>query len=175
MKQAIRCLNELATEGIIGRYAIGGAIGASFYIEAANTEDVDAFVLLEPGQSGLITLEPLYAALKAKGGVLRGEHVVIGGWPIQILPAYKPLVEAALSQSIETQFDGEPTRVFAAEYLCAIALDTGRAKDLLRVQMFLEQDAVDMDALRALVAEYSLEERARRVANWTKAPDADHG
>jgi hypothetical protein len=32
-------------------------------------------------------------------------------------------------------------------YLCAIALQTGRGKDLTRVGVFFDQDAVDRDAL----------------------------
>lgn len=173
MKQALHCLNELVAEGVIGQYAIGGAVGAAFYIEAANTEDVDAFVVMNAGPGGLISLEPVYDALRFKGGVVRGEHVVVGNWPIQILPAYKPLVEAALIHSVETQYDGEPTRVFGPEYLCAVALDTGRAKDLLRVQMFIEQGAVDIAALAILVGEYGLQDQARKVSNWPGDGHAD--
>ena len=49
MHQALRVLNELVEEGVIPRYAIGGAIAASFYIEAQATADLDVFV----GKSGV--------------------------------------------------------------------------------------------------------------------------
>ena len=41
MQAALRALNQLAANGVISQYAIGGAIGASFYIEAVQTESVD--------------------------------------------------------------------------------------------------------------------------------------
>lgn len=70
MKEAITALNAIEQQGVIGSYAIGGAIGASFYIEAVNTEDVDVFVLLNPAPGAmLITLTPIYDALKRLGGV----------------------------------------------------------------------------------------------------------
>jgi hypothetical protein len=42
--EALQALNRIAADGVIGGYAIGGAVGASFYISAAQTEDLDAFV-----------------------------------------------------------------------------------------------------------------------------------
>jgi hypothetical protein len=175
MKQALQCLNELVNEGVIGKYAIGGAVGASFYIEAVNTEHVDAFVFMPPGPGGLISLGPIYDAMIAKGGVARGEHIVIGGWPIQILPAYKPLVEEALADAVQTTFDDVPTSVLLPEHLCAIALDTGRLKDYLRVSMFIEQDEVDPAGLWALVCKYGLQDRLSHVGNWPGVPDAHQG
>jgi len=109
MREALAALNRLVADGIVPRYAIGGAIGASFYIEAQATEDLDVFVVMDASQGGLLSLSPIYAALLALGGVPEGEHVSIGGWKVQILPAYKPLVEEALVQSIDVDFDGVPT------------------------------------------------------------------
>jgi len=53
--------------------------------------------------------------------------------------------------------------VFQAEHLCAIALQTGRAKDYLRVSMFLEQDAVDGEKLAEVLQRYGLMDRLARV------------
>ena len=171
MKQALLCLNELVNEGVIGQYAIGGAVGASFYIEAVNTEDVDVFVLMTPGPSDLISLGPIYEAMIAKGGVAMGEHIAIGGWPVQILPAYKPLMEEALAAATQTTFDGVPTRVMLPEHLCAIALDTGRVKDYFRVSMFIEQNEVDLGSLWELVRKFGLQDGLLRVSNWPGFPD----
>ena len=41
MKKALLALNSIRKSGVIDDYAIGGAIAASFYIEAVNTEDID--------------------------------------------------------------------------------------------------------------------------------------
>jgi hypothetical protein len=33
---------------VLSRYAVGGAVAATFYIEPAATEDIDVFAVLEP-------------------------------------------------------------------------------------------------------------------------------
>ncbi len=64
---------------------------------------------------------------------------------------------------IDVAFHGVSTRVFRAEYLCAVALETGREKDYLRVKLFLEQDAVDKDALQEIVQRYGLKTRLAKL------------
>jgi len=172
MEKVLMALNEIVAEGVISSYAIGGAIGASFYIESVNTTDVDAFVFMTPELGGLLSLSPIYETLKAKGGIVSGEHIVIGEWPIQILPAYKPLVEKALEHAIDTTYKGIPTKVFSPEYTCAIALDTGRAKDYARVFSFIEQDQVQISKLWKLVGIYNLKDKLiNNVVNWPGVPD----
>lgn len=170
MDKALIALNEIVADGVISDYAIGGAVGAAFYIEAMQTQDVDAFVLMkrEPNEpNGPLSLSPIYASLVAKGGVVKDEHIVIDGLPIQVLPAYKPLVEEALSESIATTFNNIPTRVFSPEYVCAIALDTGRGKDFVRASAFIEQGQVDLRALWKLVEKYDLKDvLINKVSNW---------
>lgn len=50
MKQVFRLLNEMLRDGAIPNYAIGGAIGAVFYVEPFATQDVGVFVLMEANQ-----------------------------------------------------------------------------------------------------------------------------
>ncbi len=167
MKEALEALNALKKTGVIEGYAIGGAIAATFYIEAVNTEDLDAFLFMSPGEGSLLlSLAPIYDALRQLGGVVEGEYVRFGEWPLQLLPAYKPLVEEAIKNAQSVKYGEIPTRIFTPEYLCAIALDTGRRKDYYRVESFIEQQQVDMEKLRALVRTYGLEERTRKVQNW---------
>lgn len=166
MREALIALNRLVADGVIPRYAIGGAIGASFYIEAQATEDLDVFVIMPTSGGDLLSLSPIYDALKALGGVPEAEHIVIGGWKVQILPAYKPLVDEALAEAIDVLYDGIPTRVATAEHLCAINLDTGRPKDYYRVSLFIDADAVDVSALERLLARYQLQDRTAKVLNW---------
>jgi hypothetical protein len=80
-------------------------------------------------------------------------------------------VEEALADALQTTFDDVPTRVLLPEHLCAIALDTGRLKDYLRVSMFIEQDEVDPAGLWALVCKYGLQDRLSHVGNWPGIPD----
>ena len=153
---------------MLARFAIGGAVAASYYIEAVATEDLDVFALLKPAASGLLELTPLYARLQELGGNLEGEHVVIHGWPVRILPAYTPLVEEAVEAAVERPFHDLSVPVVGAEHLCAIALQTGRPKDYLRVYSMIEAGCVDSAALARLVEKHGLSERwsiyARRYA-----------
>ncbi len=64
MKQTLDVINRMEADGIIGRYAISGAVAAYYYIEPAVTEDLDLLVSFDeasnqPG-SGLITLSPIF-------------------------------------------------------------------------------------------------------------------
>ena len=171
MKQALTALNTLVDRGVICQYAIGGAIAASFYIEATATEDIDVFVVLQPASgSQLLSLIPIYDELKKLGGVVQGEYIKLGNWPVQILPAYKQIIEDALEESVVVEYHEIPTRIFTAEYLCAIALDTKRMKDYYRVGMFIEQEAVDVHVLKRHIEKYGLEESVKKVINW-KNPD----
>jgi len=164
MKDAIVALNEIQKQGVIKEYAIGGAIGASFYIEAVNTTDVDVFILLLPPKGSLlISLTPIYDALVRLGGVIKGEHIIIGNWPIQVLAVEPGLLADALRHARAVTYADQPTHVFTAEYICAIALNTGRVKDYLRVSMFIDQEAVDMPALNAMVIQYGLANKLEKV------------
>jgi hypothetical protein len=159
MKSALTALNRLVEHGVVKGYAIGGAIGASFYIEAVQTEDIDAFVFLPVSPTGLISLAPIYDALKTLGGEVEGEHIRFGAWPLQILSDANPLIAEAIQEAISVDYAGVSARVFRPEHLCAIALQTGRSKDYLRVTMFLEQDGVDRRALRALLERHGLTDK----------------
>ena len=163
MQAALRALNQLVADGVIPQYSIGGAIGASFYIDAVQTEDVDAFVFMSPSASGLLTLAPIYEALTKLGGIVEHEYIRFAEWPLQILPDANDLVREAISSATETEFDGIPTRVFSAEHLCAVALQTGRTKDYLRVVMFLEAKAVDRTSLESILERHSLANTMARV------------
>jgi hypothetical protein len=114
MKQTLAVINEMEADGIIGRYAISGAIAAYNYIEAAVTDDLDILVAFEDMSnqtpSGLITLAPIYSYLKAKGyGEHRKEGVVIEGWPVQFLPVTDALDAEALARAEEVEIKFGPT------------------------------------------------------------------
>ena len=106
---------------MLARFAIGGAAAASYYIEAVATEDLDVFALPRPAASGLLVLTPLYGRLKELGATLQSEHVVIHGWPVQILPAYAPLVEEAVEAAVERPFHDLAVPVVTAEHLSIYA------------------------------------------------------
>ena len=41
MKATLEMINRMESDGVIGRYAIGDAVGATFYLEPLATADVD--------------------------------------------------------------------------------------------------------------------------------------
>lgn len=164
MKRTLEVLNELERLGVISRYAIGGAMGAMFYIEPLLTFDLDVFVLLPGTASGLLTLGPLYDALRARGYAEEAECVSIEGVPVQFLPPYSPLVQEALREAVETAYENTPTRSLRAEHLVAICLQTGREKDRERVRIFREQAQLDMVYLAAVLNRHNLEAKWKQ---WT--------
>ncbi len=168
MRAALEALNRLVADRVIENYAIGGAIGASFYLPAMQTEDLDVFVFLPFSSGPLVTLAPIYKALQAQGGQVEGEYVRFGKWPVQILTDANALIAEAIREAAGTDYDGIPTRVFSAEHLCAIALQTGRSKDYARVMLFLDGNEVDLEALSALARRFGLSDRLNRVLDSVK-------
>ena len=48
IREVLKVVNQMQAEGVIERYAIGGAVGATFYLEPIATLDVDIFITLRP-------------------------------------------------------------------------------------------------------------------------------
>ncbi len=161
MERALKALNELEGEGLIGRYAIGGGIGAIFYMEPILTYDLDIFVFLPQTQSGLVVLSPIYEALRRKGYKVHREHIAVEGMPVQLIPAYNPLVEEAVREAREIRYGKTKTRVLRAEHLLAIMLQTGRPKDKARITQMLEEARMDRDYLARILDRHGLSKKWR--------------
>lgn len=140
-------------------------MGAIFYTEPFLTFDLDVFVVLPPTAGGLLTLAPIYDALRARGYTEENECVLVEGVPVQFLPAYNALVEQALNQAQEVMFEGVPTRVLRSEHLVAICLQTGRNKDRDRVRILREQAKLDLNFLAEILRRHQLERTWKR---WTE-------
>lgn len=160
MEKTLAVINKLELDGLIGSYAIGGAVAATRYIEPIQTYDLDIFIFLPVSPSGLISISPIYAYLTQRGYATSGESIIIEGWPVQFLPVYNQLTEEALEQAIEVQFGTTPTRVLSAEYLAAIMLETGRPKDHARLIQFFEFETIDRTMLQNILGNHDLKE------NW---------
>src|ERR1700674_2883813 len=143
MKSTFQVINRMVEDGIIRRYAVGGAVAALNYIEPTLTDDLDILVSMdEPANrpsSGLVTLEPLFAYLRKAGYTdFRNEGVVIAGWPVQFLPVANDLDAEGLAQALEIELEAEPgappikVRTLCAEHVVATALTVGRPKDRIR-------------------------------------------
>lgn len=163
IQQVIQTINQMQADGIIDAYAIGGAVGATFHLEPVSTLDVDIFVSFrsEPG-SLLISPRPIYDYLTARGCAAEGEYIIIADWPVQFLPPTGPLAEEALAEAVVHDVAGVPARVFSAEYLAAIALQTGRAKDKARLLQFIESGNLDAAMFQDILTRHGLTEQ------WTR-------
>jgi hypothetical protein len=157
IKEVIQAINQMQADGVVERYAIGGAVGATFYLEPSATMDVDIFADFksEPG-SFIVNPQPVFDYLKQRGCSMEGEYVIIGGWPVQFLPPVTPLVEEALQHPVTKDVGGTPARVLSAEYLAAIALQTGRAKDKARLLQFVEAGVLDAERFEAILGRHNL-------------------
>jgi len=104
----------------------------------------------------LINLRPIHDYLTARGGMVGGEYIVLAGWSVQFLPPASPLVEEALADAVTVDVDGTPARVFTAEHLAAVALQTGRAKDKSRLLQFVEAGVLKAERFQAILARHGL-------------------
>src|SRR5262249_8765982 len=140
MKQTLDVINRMEADGVIGRYAIAGAVAAYNYIEPAVTDDLDILVSFDtPASSqrpGLISLQPIYSYLRSKGyDQHQKEGIVIEGWPVQFLPVATPVDAEALAQAEDVEVEvnrGEgavKTRILRPEHIIANALRVGRPQD----------------------------------------------
>ena len=153
-------------DGVFTRYAIAGAMAATFYVEPLLTFDLDVFVVLPQTPGGLLTLAPLYDALRARGySEQENECIRIEGVPVQFLPAYNALLEEALKEAQEIMYEDVPARVLRSEHLLAICLQTGRSKDRERVRILREQAKLDQNFLADVLRRHQLEDKCKL---WTE-------
>jgi hypothetical protein len=179
IKQTLDVINAMEADGIIGRYAIAGAVAAYNYIEPTVTDDLDILVSFntQPG-SGLIRPSHIFSYLKSKGYAdFRKEGIVIEGWPVQFLPVANDLEADALAQAedivvlVGEQEGPVTTRVLRPEHVVAIALKVGRPKDFIRITQFLQENAVGLDALCAILDRHDLGEAWRVFCQRTGTID----
>ncbi|MFM9865686.1 MAG: hypothetical protein ACKVRO_18995, partial [Micropepsaceae bacterium] len=105
-----------------------------------------------------------------------GVGIMIEGWPVQFLPVATPLDEEALAQAIEVDFNhaGSPplkSRVLRAEHVVATALSVGRLKDYARIEDFLDQGALDLQALKGVLQRHNLLAKWRDFLTKAGKPD----
>jgi len=163
MKATLQVINQMVADKVIAEYAIGGAIGAIAYLEPFLTQDVDVFMSFSTTAAGLIVSPaPIDDYLTPRGYQPEREYIRIEGWLVQFLPVERPLYAEALTQAVTRDVDGVPVRVFSAEHLMAIALDTGRLKDHMRIVQFIEAEVFEREKLDAILGRHGLVDKWRR-------------
>jgi hypothetical protein len=156
MKETLKIINQMVKDGVIEEYAIGGAVASIYYLEPFDTADLDVFIQINAPGRDLMLLAPIYEYLAKQGYEAKGEFVYIEGIPVQFLPVFNPLTEEAVEKAQAIKYARMTTRIMRPEHLVAIMLDTGRPKDYLRVSMFLEQGAIKMRQLYAVLKRHGL-------------------
>jgi hypothetical protein len=173
MKSTFRIINRMVADGVIGKYAVGGAVAALNYIEPTLTDDLDVSIsvdhLADQPRSGLVSLEPIFGYLRKAGyREFKKEGVVIEGWPVQFLPVANDLDAESLAQAVEVEIAAElsapamKVTMLRAEHVVATALMVGRPKDLIRISQFLSEEAVDLLRLRGVLERHGL------LHTWSK-------
>ena len=98
--EVIAAINRMQADGVIDRYAIGGAVGATFYLEPVATLDVDIFVNFRPQPGPLVVSpQPIFDHLKTHGCTMEGEYIMIAGWPVHDCRLARPVSRAGNAAS----------------------------------------------------------------------------
>jgi hypothetical protein len=167
MKKTLIVLNDLKNKGIVDEYAIGGGMGAIFYIQPILTYDLDVFILSKE-ENDLQPLTALYQYFKKKGYRPVHEQIIIEGIPVQFLPAFNELLNEAVREARKIKYQGTETRVMTAEHLLAIMVQTGRAKDRERFFKVLEEAEIDQVKLSRILKRFDLKEKYQK---WKRLLD----
>jgi len=167
MKETLQVINSLVEKDLFEKYAIGGAVAGVFYAEPVVTFDLDIMVILSGDSNELDPLREVFDWAKESGYELDKEQIIIEGIPVQFLPVFNDLIGEAVENAVEKDFEGIKTYVMSPEYLCAIMLDTNRAKDRERFVRFYEDTRksgiLDESLLEGLLEKFNLTDRFRAI------------
>lgn len=161
MKDLVQLLNRMRFAGVIDDYALFGAVAQMRYTMPVATLDVDVLVAI-PTPERLAVLTGIYEFCAGEGYGAVGDAVQVGDWPLQFIPVFSRLTEEALREAETADFDGVPLRVVRADYLAAIALSGGRAKDFTRILALLEAGSVRPEQIADLALKHGLSDAWRR-------------
>ena len=161
MQAVCDILEQLLLEGILSRYAVGGATAAGFHGEPLATRDVDVFVFLDPPEGSLlVTLDPVFRRLDELGfNEFEEEGLLIHGFPVQFLSAAPGLEAEAVEQAMIVEWEDHRLRVMRPEHLAVIALTVGRPKDRARLVYLVELPDFNIESFRQILTRYQLLER----------------
>lgn len=164
MDKALRELNRLKREGIIGDYAIGGAVAVLYYAEPVLTYDLDIFASLPEASGGLVDIPLVYGHLQKRGYRIQGKHIDIEGTLVEFIPIPlgSILEKEAIEEALNIRYKRVKTKVIRVEHLIAILLKAGRRKDLQHIEILLDQADVNTGSLEDILRRYSLRQK------WTR-------
>lgn len=101
----LRTLDAMRADGVIQQYAITGAVALSMWAEPVGTDDLDVAVIVSGEPHPLDPLRSVFEWLRVKGFRFQGEHVEIGGVPVQFLTDDPVLLREAIEAAVEIPYD----------------------------------------------------------------------
>ena len=157
LKDLLMAINRAQTDGVINQFAIGGTLGAMFYIEPTTVPDAEIFVKLPSESAGSVhSLAPIYEYFASRGDAVEGDIVTIGNWPTKFLLLANELEHEGFNESVPKEVDGVKTWVMTPEHLVGIALQSGRPEDLALASQFLDSGTVDRNKLHLMLHRFGL-------------------
>lgn len=161
VRNTYTAINQMVTDGVIKDYALGGAMGAMFYIEVSSTSDMDMFCALahEPLASGIVLLNPLTDYLEKKGYKTSALGAIIEGIEVQFQFPADALGVESIATARTFDLDGIPVRVMMPEYLVAHMVKLNRSKDRTRLIRFIETQGFDPSAVFDILQSHGLEDK----------------
>lgn len=88
---------------------------------------------------------------------------MIEDFPVQFIPVYNDLLREAVENAIQVGYGKIKVKIVKAEYLAAIALQTGRPKDREKALRLLESEAIDRAELIRILKKYGLIKKLKKI------------
>lgn len=164
IEKVIAVLEDMQSENIIDKFAIGGAFAAILHNEPISTIDLDIFFLLsEKSDSLVLSLDAIYDYAKVNDFSFDHEFINIHGWLVQFVEAsHNPLWVEAINNSETMKIQEKQIPVIEKEYLVAMWLFAGRNKDYQKITMFWDSKFLDEEKLFAILERHNL------ILKWNK-------
>ena len=156
--EVLNVLDEMRQNGIVDKYAIGGAFAAILHNEPISTIDLDIFFVFKEKQSSVVlSLDLIYQFAETHGFSFDHEFINIHGWLVQFVEAsHSKLWSEAIENAIVLSIDNRDAFVIDKEYLVAMWLFAGRAKDYQKITMFVEAGIIDNEKLKNILESHAL-------------------
>jgi len=154
VEKTLKIIRKLKEKKVVRDFAIGGGVAVLYYTEPILTYDLDIFFI--PVEERIDVLSPIYKYLREKGYKPQGEHVIIEGVPVQLIPVYNELVKEAVQNSVKVNYGRIKTQVIGLEYIVVIMLQVNRTKDRERLIKIFEDTDVNVKVLKGILKTFNL-------------------
>lgn len=162
--KVIDVLQDMQSENIIEKFAIGGAFAAILHNEPISTIDLDIFFLLaEKSDRLILSLDSVYEYAGKHNFSFDHEFINIHSWLVQFVEAsHNSLWIEAIENAETVEIENKGISVIGKEHLVAMWLFAGRNKDYLKISMFWDAEILEENKL------FDILERHDLISKWNK-------